>query len=788
MTNKKSTKRALIASVISLLLCFTMLMGTTYAWFTDSVTSANNIITTGNLDVELYHTDKAATKEKVTSTTELFDDVELWEPGAVVYETLEVVNEGTLALKYQLSVNVANATATTDGKTLADVLKVGVIDGGATITDRDALIGEVKDWSSLASFTKYGKLDLSDDNNKSDTYTVVIYWEPSENDNDYNMNNGKTDTDGKKSLQIEIGVNLYATQMESENDSFGNDYDKGLMVDAMATPETIQEIIYAAEPGDIIGLEAGNYDKLVLSQANGDGKDGITLLGTTGAVVGVLDLHRSSNIVIDGITFDASNTEYTVSSFDGTKRSQHSNILDMSTGTDSKGSNKGVQNITIQNCTFTGTADDVENYVAICLYEQRRSSGPAHDVTVDNCTFALDAQQYIGLNYLEGGVVTVTNNTFGGVEYKTYHNAINASSNGSSWVVTDNTFYNWNPEKALFGSSYNGATKVTISLENNVLVNYRAETVNVLNIKNSYNDSNLELIYQNNTANDGLYEFSSDVVVDGNDNLYQIKATSAVAFTGDADAFNTAISDPDVARIVLSENYTWDASTPVVIESGVKKTIDLNGNTLAASGTQQLFRVSGGELTLTNGDIELTSIYNNISYDRTTRTYTGGGSLCVENNGVLTISDGVNISASGTYSNGMSYSAYGYVILNLKGTVNIEGGNFDLSNRVIGVDLKGASSGLGASATVTNSPVVNISGGTFKATDTAILASMYGTANVTGGTFDIIATDGHASYGLFVWSWADSMPESRYNVADDLAYTLTGDRAAVYTKDIGTPW
>ncbi|MBQ8850745.1 MAG: hypothetical protein IJ011_10470, partial [Clostridia bacterium] len=86
MTNKKSTKRALIASVISLLLCFTMLMGTTYAWFTDSVTSANNIITTGNLDVELYHTDKAATKEKVTSTTELFDDVELWEPGAVVYE------------------------------------------------------------------------------------------------------------------------------------------------------------------------------------------------------------------------------------------------------------------------------------------------------------------------------------------------------------------------------------------------------------------------------------------------------------------------------------------------------------------------------------------------------------------------------------------------------------------------------------------------------------------------------------------------------------------------------
>ncbi|MBQ8849477.1 MAG: hypothetical protein IJ011_03975, partial [Clostridia bacterium] len=158
-----------------------------------------------------------------------FDDVELWEPGAVVYETLEVVNEGTLALKYQLSVNVANATANANGDTLADVLKVGVIDGGATITDRDALIGEVKDWSSLASFTKYGKLDLSDDNNKSDTYTVVIYWEPSENDNDYNMNNdNKVDA-----LTVEIGVNLYATQLESESDSFNNTYDEDAWMDGM---------------------------------------------------------------------------------------------------------------------------------------------------------------------------------------------------------------------------------------------------------------------------------------------------------------------------------------------------------------------------------------------------------------------------------------------------------------------------------------------------------------------------------------------------------------------------
>ena len=59
MTNSKTTKRALFSSVVALLLCFTMLLGTTFAWFTDSVTSANNIIKSGNLDVNLYYWDNS---------------------------------------------------------------------------------------------------------------------------------------------------------------------------------------------------------------------------------------------------------------------------------------------------------------------------------------------------------------------------------------------------------------------------------------------------------------------------------------------------------------------------------------------------------------------------------------------------------------------------------------------------------------------------------------------------------------------------------------------------------
>ena len=53
---KRNTKRSLIASIMSLVLCITMLLGTTLAWFTDSVSSGVNRIQAGNLDAEVTHT------------------------------------------------------------------------------------------------------------------------------------------------------------------------------------------------------------------------------------------------------------------------------------------------------------------------------------------------------------------------------------------------------------------------------------------------------------------------------------------------------------------------------------------------------------------------------------------------------------------------------------------------------------------------------------------------------------------------------------------------------------
>ena len=80
----KTTRRALLMSSLSLLLRVSMLVGTTFAWFTDSVTSAGNIIQSGTLDVDLV--DEAG-KSMAAQIIEFNakdgrpQDQILWEPG-----------------------------------------------------------------------------------------------------------------------------------------------------------------------------------------------------------------------------------------------------------------------------------------------------------------------------------------------------------------------------------------------------------------------------------------------------------------------------------------------------------------------------------------------------------------------------------------------------------------------------------------------------------------------------------------------------------------------------------
>ena len=112
MTSSKSTKRALISSALAILMCVAMLIGTTFAWFTDTASTAVNKIQAGNLKVDLemqtpdgnWVSAKGETLEFKTADNRDADQI-LWEPGCT-YELpqLRVVNNGNLALKYKIQI------------------------------------------------------------------------------------------------------------------------------------------------------------------------------------------------------------------------------------------------------------------------------------------------------------------------------------------------------------------------------------------------------------------------------------------------------------------------------------------------------------------------------------------------------------------------------------------------------------------------------------------------------------------------------------------------------------
>ena len=253
---KKVTKRTLLSSLLSILLCVSMLLGATFAWFTDSVTSGNNNIVAGNLDVELYNDTTVNEAKKVGPQTALFEEVSLWEPGGAAYENLTVANVGTLALSYELSVNFLNENATQDGYKLSDILKVAFVENGVSGT-RDEVIAAAQEagFAPLKSWEQTGSLypvGNRENHASTATYGVVIYWEPSAGDNNWNLNNGKSTTDGEPYLHIDLGVNLVASQLPYESDSFGNQYD----VDARYAVDDAEDLAAALNAGKPVALAA----------------------------------------------------------------------------------------------------------------------------------------------------------------------------------------------------------------------------------------------------------------------------------------------------------------------------------------------------------------------------------------------------------------------------------------------------------------------------------------------------------------------------------------------------
>ena len=126
----RQTKKSLLMSVLSLFLCFSMLIGSTFAWFTDSVTSGSNVIQSGNLDLDVQYTLDGETWNDLDGAKDLFQK-DLWEPGHTEVVALKVTNKGSLALKYTASMNIIKETIgkNKEGKDiiLSDILTVSTL-------------------------------------------------------------------------------------------------------------------------------------------------------------------------------------------------------------------------------------------------------------------------------------------------------------------------------------------------------------------------------------------------------------------------------------------------------------------------------------------------------------------------------------------------------------------------------------------------------------------------------------------------------------------------------------
>lgn len=215
MTNVKTTKRALFASVMSMLICVSMLIGSTFAWFTDTASTGLNKIIAGNLDVELYMHDGSDYVNIGDSDQPIFNSEgataatsnnlnTLWEPGKTQVAYLMIKNAGNLALKYQVALNTINPE---DSKDLYKVMQYQIVPGAK----------DNASWSTGTNVTP-GTAIVSADNvpmlpNDEHYFALLIHMDKDAG-NEYM--NGKVNFD----------ITILATQLNSEADSFGSDYDE----------------------------------------------------------------------------------------------------------------------------------------------------------------------------------------------------------------------------------------------------------------------------------------------------------------------------------------------------------------------------------------------------------------------------------------------------------------------------------------------------------------------------------------------------------------------------------
>ncbi|HAX30872.1 MAG TPA: hypothetical protein DCX96_06315 [Oscillibacter sp.] len=295
MNNKRATKRALLTSIMALVMCVVMLVGTTFAWFTDTASTGVNKIQAGNLDIQLLMrtTDESGNtyyKNIGDSHDVIFggenslvaqnnNQDTLWEPGKTQVAYLAVRNAGNLALKYNIILNVKD-------EGLIGALDYAIVPQSKLSGENQTCTDTIASWVDAKERTgaESGKLTAG-------TFTAapngcldeIAHDKAKTNETEYfalvvHMDENAGNTYMKKSVSIDMKV--VATQAAAEFDSFDNQYDKDAEYPIVAM-DALQELINNAAAPVSAKLEGNIAGSLTVPQ----GKDvtldlnGFTLTG-----------------------------------------------------------------------------------------------------------------------------------------------------------------------------------------------------------------------------------------------------------------------------------------------------------------------------------------------------------------------------------------------------------------------------------------------------------------------------------------------------------------------------
>ena len=384
----KSKKSALLLSFTSLLLCFAMLAGSTFAWFTDTATTGVNKIVAGNLKVGFQYWDGAAYVD--AKDVSLFSEGTLWEPGHTEIVYLKVINQGNLALKYRLNtINTFEYQYAKNSKgdqiLLSKYLKIGIDEGknaaeGTYAKREDAIAAVANNTVAYDSYTKDSTLLPATGDNESADYLAFVVYMPTTVGNEANWDPNVTGSYGAPWIRFNLALN--ATQASYEKDSFDETYDENVPypvagVGADGTGNAIYDELEKQNPFILLGADASRSFGWFVRYATTMNLNGHTM--NTNGNQSVIDVTANGDLVITGNgTIDASGGRDSVTAV----TVDHGGKL------------------TIENGTFIGKAGNA------CIYNAGGT------VVIKGGTFRGDPQWTLNCQDGSGAVITVMGGSF----------------------------------------------------------------------------------------------------------------------------------------------------------------------------------------------------------------------------------------------------------------------------------------------------------------------------------------------------------------------------------------